>query len=155
MEETFFYFDIHHAIAVHDWIIEHSGGLPGINNLGLLESALQHIQSELYYPELQHKLTHLVFAINKFHPFTDGNKRSSIALGAYLLKLNGYEFVVKKFVLEMENISVWLAEGKISKELLEKLIESLIFEEDFSEALKLKLALAVMPDGSTNGIGLS
>ena len=55
----------------------------------------------------------------------------------------------------MENISVWLAEGKISKELLEKLIESLIFEEDFSEALKLKLALAVMPDGNTNGIGLS
>jgi death on curing protein len=151
MEETFFYFDIHCATEVHDWIIENSGGSPGTNNLGLLESSLEHIQNDLYYPELHHKLTHLVFAINKFHAFTDGNKRSSIALGAYLLKLNGYTFVVKKFVLEMENISVWLAEGKISKELLGELIESLIFEEDFSEALKLKLAYAVLPDNnSTN-----
>ncbi|MBC6435958.1 type II toxin-antitoxin system death-on-curing family toxin [Nostoc sp. HG1] len=146
MEETFFYFDIHYAVELHDWVIGRSGGLPGINNLGLLESALQHIQNDLYYPELHHKLTHLVFAINKFHAFTDGNKRSSIALGAYLLELNGYKFIIKKFVLEMENISVWLAEGKISKEFLGELIESLLFEEDFSEGLKLKLALALTQD---------
>lgn len=146
MMEVFFYFDIDHAIEVHDWVIKNSGGLPGVNNLGLLESALEHIQNDLYYPELCGKLTHLVFAINKFHAFTDGNKRSSIALGAYFLKLNGYKFAVKKFVFEMENISVWLAEGKISKELLEELIESLVFEEDFNEALKLKLAIAVMQE---------
>ncbi len=145
MTERFFYFDIHYALKEHDWIIENSGGLPGINNLGLLESALQHVQNDLYYPELHHKLTHLVFAVNKFHAFTDGNKRSSIVLGAYLLKLNGYDFVIKKFVLEMENIAVWLAEGKIGKELLGELVESMLFEEDYSEDLKLKLALAVMP----------
>jgi death on curing protein len=110
----------------------------------LLESAIEHIQNDLYYPEIQDKLTHLVFAINKFHSFVDGNKRSSIALGAYFLELNGYNFVIKKFVLEMENIAVWVAEGRISKELLGELIESLIFEEDFSEELKFKLALAVM-----------
>jgi death on curing protein len=90
------------------------------------------------------KLTHLVFSANKFHAFIDGNKRSSIALGAYFLELNGYGFLVKKFVLEMENIAVWIAEGKIPKELLSELIESLIFEEDFSEKLKFKLACAVM-----------
>lgn len=84
------------------------------------------------------------YSIFRFHTFVDGNKRSSIALGAYLLKINGYEFVIKKFVLEMENIAVWLAEGKISKELLGELIESLIFDEDYSEGLKLKLAIAVM-----------
>lgn len=144
MAKTFFYFDIRYAIEIHDWIIDNSGGLRGVCNLGLLESALQHVQNDLYYPELHDKLTHLVFAINKFHAFTDGNKRSSIALGAYLLKLNGYDFMIEKFVIEMENISVWLAEGKISKELLGELIESLIFEEDFSEVLKLKLAIALM-----------
>lgn len=144
MAQRFFYFDLRYAIEVHDWIIEKSGGLPGANDLGLLESALQHVQNDLYYPELHHKLTHIVFAINKFHAFSDGNKRSSIALGAYLLELNGYDFIVAKFVLEMENIAVWLAEGKISKELLGELIESLLYEEDYSEALKLKLALAVM-----------
>lgn len=150
MAADFVYFDIHYAIELHDWIIEKSGGFPGSNNLSLLESALEHIQNDLYYPEIHDKLTHLVFAVNKFHAFSDGNKRSSIALGAYFLKLNGYDFMVKKFVLEMENIAVWIAERKISKEFLCELIESLIFEEDFSEELKFKLALAVMGDIDSN-----
>lgn len=123
MSQRFFYFGLYYVVDVHDWIIKNSGGMPGANNLGLLESAVQHIQNDVYYPEIQHKLTHLVFAINKFHAFVDDNKRSSIALGAYLLELNSYDFVVQKFVLEMENIAVWLAEGKISKELLGELIE--------------------------------
>jgi death on curing protein len=146
MSTIFFYFDIQYAVKAHDWIIENSGGYSGSVNLGLLESALENIQNDLYYPDIDQKLTHLVFAVNKFHAFADGNKRSSIALGAYFLELNGYGFMIGKFVLEMENIAVWLAEGKISKELLGKLIKSLIFEEEFSEGLKLKLAIAIMDD---------
>lgn len=144
MPQRFIYFNMQYAVALHDTIIEKSGGLAGTNNLGLLDSALQHVQNDLYYPELQHKLTHIVFSINRFHAFSDGNKRSSIALGAYFLELNGYKYVVKKFVFEMENIAVWLAEGKITKELLCELIESIVFEDDYSESLKLALALAVM-----------
>ncbi|BAZ43374.1 death on curing protein [Chondrocystis sp. NIES-4102] len=138
------YFDIQHAIEVHDWIINNSGGLHGASDLGRIESVLQHIQNDLYYPEFQNKLTHLVFAINKFHAFTDGNKRSSIALGCFFLELNGYDYVVQKFAMEMENIAVWLAEGKISKELLAKIIESLIYEEEYSEELKLEITIAVI-----------
>jgi death on curing protein len=144
MAADFFYFDIQHAVEVHDWIIDNSGGLQGVNNLGLLESVLEHIQNDLYYPNFPDKLTHLLFAINKFHAFTDGNKRSSIALGTYFLELNGYGYMVKTFVLEMENIAVWVAEGKISKDLLGELVESLIYENEYSEALKLQLALSVM-----------
>lgn len=59
------YFDVLHAISVHDWIIEHSGGLAGIKDIGQLESPLAHIQNDWYYPDLEDKLTHLVFAINK------------------------------------------------------------------------------------------
>jgi len=140
-----FYFDIAHAVREHDWIIENSGGLAGIKNLQYLDSVLDHIQNDLYYPEFQDKLAHLVFAINKFHPFNDGNKRSSLALGAYFLELNGYEYCVTKFVLEMENIAVWLAEGKISKELLNEIVTSLIFEDDYSEDLKLRILSAVAP----------
>lgn len=72
MARVFFYFDIHYAVKVHDWIIKKSGGLPGISNLGLLESALQNIQNDLYYPEIHQKLTHLVFSVNKFHSFWSG-----------------------------------------------------------------------------------
>lgn len=146
MSTIFFYFDIQYAVRLHDWIIANSGGASGSINLGQLESVLEHIQNDFYYPDIDQKLTHLVFAVNKFHTFADGNKRSSIALGAYFLELNGYSFIIGKFVLEMENIAVWLAEGKISKELLGELIKSLIFEEEFSEGLKLKLAIAIMDD---------
>lgn len=139
MEITVLYFDVAHAIREHDWIIEHSGGLPGVKDEGQLSSVLDHIQNDLYYPSFEEKLNHLVFAINKFHAFNDGNKRSSLVLGAYFLELNGYDYCVKKFVQEMENIVVWLAEGKISKDLLLKLVTSLIFDDEYPETLKLEL----------------
>lgn len=143
MTLTIFYFDISHAVQVHDWLIEKSGGLAGANALGRLESVLEHIQNDDYYPDFQSKLTHLIFSVNKFHAFCDGNKRSSIALGAYFLKINGYEYAVEKFVSEMENIAVWLAEGLIDKILLAEIVESLIYEDDYSESLKLRIALAI------------
>ena len=66
-----------------------------------------------------------------------------MVLGAYFLELNGYDYCVRKFVLEMENIVVWVAEGKISKDLLLKLITSLILDEDYPENLKLELVEAL------------
>jgi death-on-curing protein len=145
VNKEIFYFDIYYAIKVHDWLIDNSGGLAGVNNLGLLESPLEHIQNDDYYPEFEDKMTHLVFSVNKSHAFMDGNKRSSIALGCYFLELNGYDYAVKKFVLEMENIAVWVAEGLISKNLLGEIVKSLIYEDDYSESLKLKIFLAVKP----------
>jgi death on curing protein len=145
MSRKLFYFDIHYAVKLHDLIINNSGGLAGINNLGLLEAPLAHIQNDDYYPEFEDKLTHLVFSVNKSHAFMDGNKRSSIELGCYFLQINGYDYVTKKFVLEMENIAVWVAEGSINKNLLGEIVKSLIYEDDYSESLKLKIFLAVQP----------
>lgn len=139
MADLTLYFDAQHAVDVHDWIIEHSGGLPGLKDLGQLESVLQHIQNDDYYPTFDAKLTHLIFAINKFHAFNDGNKRSSLTLGAYFLTLNGYDYCVTQFVEKMENIVVAVAEGKIHKVLLERLVISLIEDDDFPEDLKLEL----------------
>ena len=104
---------------------------------------LGHIQNDWYYPEMADKLTHLVYAVNKNHPFNDGNKRSSIGLGAYFLELNGYDYVVKRFVLEMENIAVYVASNVVGKDLLREVIASLLYEEDYSESLKLALIDAI------------
>lgn len=136
------YFDVDYAIQAHNWIIEKSGGMAGINNQGQLESSLAHLQNDDYYPTFVDKLTYLIFAIVKFHVFNDGNKRSSIDLGAHFLRLNGYE-ITEIFVMKMENIVVWLAENKIKEDLLKDLIYSLIHEDDYNEELKLRLLLAV------------
>lgn len=135
----FNYFDIAHAIETHDFIINESGGSHGIRDIGLLESVLNHIQNDLYYPEFETKVTHLVFSVNKSHAFSDGNKRSSIALGAYFLELNGLEYCVDRFIIEMENISVHVADNRIDKDLLHEIIYSIINEDDFSEELRLKI----------------
>lgn len=144
MELQIFYFDTKHAIKVHDWIIDNSGGLHGYREIGLLDSALTHIQNDDYYPTFQEKLKHLVYAVNKFHPFIDGNKRSSLVLGAYFLELNGYDYCVNKFIVEMEEIVVWIAEGKIKDSLLLEIVESIINEDEFSESLKLKIFEALL-----------
>jgi len=143
MSLEIFYFDTSHAIKVHDWIIEKSGGLSGNREIGLLDSALEHVQNDMYYPTFEEKLKHIIYAVNKFHPFSDGNKRSSLILGTYFLELNGYDYCIKRFILEMENIVVWLAEGKISDELLLKIITVIIDDNEFDESLKLEIFEAV------------
>lgn len=143
MADLTLYFDTQHAVDVHDWIIEHSGGLSGVKDLGQLESVLQHIQNDDYYPTFDDKLTHLIFAINKFHAFNDGNKRSSLTLGAYFLTLNGYDYCVSQYVAQMENIVVAVAEGSVNRDLLQRVVVSLIEDDDFPDELKLDLFQAM------------
>jgi death on curing protein len=133
------YFDVKHAVNTHDIILRISAGRPGILDLGRLESILQHVQNDDYYPTFIDKLTHLVFEINKGHCFNDGNKRTSLALGAFFLEVNGLDILVSKFIIEMENIAVAVADNLINKDLLHEIIDSIINEEEFTEDLKLRI----------------
>lgn len=141
------YFDVKFAIKIHDKIIETSGGIEGINNIGLVSSVLEFIKDDRYYPTFEDKLTHLVYGINKNHAFNDGNKRYSIALGAYFIKINGYEYCETRFIYEMENIAVSVADNIISKDLLQKIITSLLYEVGYSETLKLEIFEALTSNG--------
>jgi len=138
----FVYFDTSHAITVHDEIINQSGGMLGILNIGLLESVIEHVQNDFYYPEIEQKLTHLFYSINKNHSFQDGNKRASIVLSAYFLEINNCSFQISRFIKEMENIAVDVADNRIDKDLLFEIIYSIIYEFDYSEELKLKIIYA-------------
>lgn len=67
------------AIETHKKTIQYSGGgLEGQLNIGQLESVLEHIKNDDYYPTFVDKLTHLFFGACKFHCFEDGNKRIAI-----------------------------------------------------------------------------
>ncbi len=134
---------IDEIVEIHKKTVEISGGgTCGIINLGSLESCLQQIQNDDYYPTFVDKLTHLVFVANKSHSFLDGNKRIAIALGMKFLLNNGYLFVVQKFAENMESISYHLAASRIDKELLHEIIHSIIYEDDYPEELKLKILKA-------------
>lgn len=140
----FQYFTVHYAIEVHDSIIQQSGGLLGVLNKGLIESTLNHIQNDDYYPNIEDKLCYLIFSFIKNHCFNDGNKRSSIALSAYFLTINNQDVLIDKWIIKMENIVVDVADNSIDRDLLLEIVTSLIYEEDYSEELKLKIITAKM-----------
>lgn len=71
------------VIAIHAASLERFGGLSGIRDEGLLDSAIaQPMQSfgntELY-PTLDEKASCLAFGLIKNHAFMDGNKRAATA----------------------------------------------------------------------------
>lgn len=108
-----------------------------------MESVLQNIQNDDYYPTFEKKLTHLFFSACKFHCFMDGNKRIAITLCAQLLLFNGYLRSIKSFIRESENISYHVAAGSISKDLLEEWITSVLHGNEDDESLKLKIMRAI------------
>lgn len=132
--------DTQEVIDIHKKTIAISGGgADGIINIGSLDAALEHIQNDLYYPTFIDKLTHLFFAANKSHCFQDGNKRIAISLGCIFLLKNGYLDAAQRFLFKMETISYHLAAGRIEKDFLRDIIESIIYKEDYSEEIKLQL----------------
>lgn len=138
------YLTLEQVIDIHAKTVEVSGGgTLGHLDLGKLESVLQNIQNDDYYPTFEEKLTHLFFSACKFHCFQDGNKRIAITLSAQMLLFNGYMYCVSSFLREMENISYHVAAGNIDKELLQEIITAHLMEEENSESLKLKILSAI------------
>lgn len=134
------YFPVKYAIAQHDKIVDLTGGLTGMKDALQLESSLLFIKNDVYYPTFLDKLTHLVYSVAMNHCFNDANKRSSIVLGAYFLEINGRENLVPVFILEMENIVLWVANHFLDKKDLSGFIESILTKGGFDEEDKLRLA---------------
>ena len=144
--ETISYITLEQAIRIHAKTIHYSGGGTYEHfDLGRLDSVLQNIQNDDYYPSFVDKLTHLFYCICEFHCFADGNKRLAITLGAQFLLQNGYMAVAKVFFTIMENISYQVAAGKIGKELLSRILTAVLdgtYETD--EELKLDIYTAII-----------
>lgn len=139
------YITLEQAIETHSKTVDVSGGgAMGQLDMGRLDSVLEHIQNDNYYPSFEDKLTHLFFCACNFHCFEDGNKRIAISLGAQFLLLNGYLFIAEHFIREMENISYHVAAGNIGKDLLSKIIYAVINSEmENNEVLKLEIYSAI------------
>jgi len=135
------YIDIDQALEIHNkTVLVSGGGLTQPLDTGRLESVLQHIQNDDYYPTFEEKLNHLVFSSINFHCFADGNKRIGISLGANFLLINGYLAIASQFISEMENISYHVAAGRIDKDFLLEIVTAMINDEyEASEDLKLRI----------------
>lgn len=105
-----------------------------------LQSIIDFIKNDDYYPDLVDKVTHLMYVVNKNHIFADWNKRSSIYFSAYFLSLNIFDNnLVEKYIRELEDIAVLVADNKISKDVLFEILSCLVNYEEYSEELKLQI----------------
>ena len=87
--------DVH---AFHEELLARFGGLAGVRDAGLLDSALNRPVHLHHYgkPSLFELGAAYAVGIVKNHPFVDGNKRSGFMAAAVFLESNGLRFVASE-----------------------------------------------------------
>jgi death-on-curing protein len=103
------------CLAIHEMVLSQHGGLAGVRDEGLLESALEKPPNLLAYgsPTLAELAASYAAGIILNHPFIDGNKRTGFMLAATFLELNGQEFTASEESV-VEN-TLALAAGKVKE----------------------------------------
>jgi len=108
------------VVAIHAASLERFGGLPGVRDEGLLESAIaqpsQSFGGVELYPTLEEKAARLAFGLAKNHAFLDGNKRVATACMAAVLRMNGRAF--RPDAGELLSTMLGVAEGSVTYEAL-------------------------------------
>ena len=92
------------TIETHRLLIEEFGGLRGIRDRRLLESAVFRPRNG-YYREIVDEAAALMESLANNHAFHDGNKRTAFAMVDVMLAVNGYVLDVEsleahKFITE-------------------------------------------------------
>lgn len=106
------------VLELHRRLIEQSGGMSGLRDLGLLEASLaqphQSFAGTELYPGLSAKAAALGFSLIQNHPFVDGNKRIGHAATDITLVLNGIELTAS--VDAAESVVMAVARGEMDRE---------------------------------------
>ena len=103
------------CLALHEFMLSEYGGITGVRDEHLLESALARPQQLLAYgkPNMADMAAAYAAGIVKNHPFLDGNKRTGFMLGAGFLERNGFEFHATEAEAALRTLA--LAAGKMSE----------------------------------------
>lgn len=103
------------AIAIHDRQLAEHGGIPGVRDESLLDSALARPQQLHAYgdpsPDLADLAASLGFGVARNHPFLDGNKRTAAVACETFIVLNGASLVADD--LALYPVYLALAEGSL------------------------------------------
>ena len=138
------YISYDEVLVVYQKTIEKSGGgFSGIRDQGGIESVLDFVQNDSYYPDFVSKLSYLVFRFCSGHFFNDGNKRIALTLGAYFLHKNGHFWAAAQFMQRMEAIVYHIAASNIDDKLLLRIMVFIVDCQDFNERLKLDIINAM------------
>ena len=126
------YLTVGEVLEIYRRVMQQSGGLAGIRDLGVLESAVAQPRMTFggleLYPTLVEKAAALGFSLIQNHPFLDGNKRTGHAAIEIFLVLNGYQ--IRASVDEQVEIILRVAEGDMSRETFAEWLSSHIEQRE-------------------------
>ncbi len=108
-------------ISLHSKLIAKTGGIDGLRDKGLLESAVYSADSgfgdEEAYPTVEEKSARLMYSLVSNHAFVDGNKRIGVFVLLLTLRLNG--IILKYRQAELVALGLSTAKGELGfKEIL-------------------------------------
>jgi death-on-curing protein len=111
------FLDIEDALEIHAMQLERFGGLDGVRDLGLLESALAQpcatFGDEFLHADLFEMAAAYLFHLVSNHPFVDGNKRTGLICALTFLGINGIE--IERDDPELERMVMAVAQGQMDK----------------------------------------
>ena len=105
------------VIALHDEQLAEHGGLPGIRDLGVVQSALARAHNLASFDnceDVARLAAAYAYGIARNHGFLDGNKRTALVTADLFLMLNGYELISSPADNVLTILSV--AEGTITED---------------------------------------
>ena len=106
--------------AIHNDQLREHGGLPGIRDENVLESALARPQQKWHYAEntdLPTLAAAWAFGLVRNHPYRDGNKRIGFLAIVTFLGMNGHSLEASDAEVVTEILA--LADGSVSEKTLE------------------------------------
>ena len=103
------------CLAFHEEMLSRFGGLSGIRDKGLLDSALARPQQLFAYgePSLFDLAAAYASGIIRNHPFLDGNKRAGFLAAALFLEVNGFRFTAPEEEVVVQTLG--LADGAVTE----------------------------------------
>ena len=104
------------ALTLQALLIAHHGGVAGVRDDALLQSALARPQQHYAYadtPDIIDMAAVYTAGIVGNHPFLDGNKRTGFVVGILFLELNGDRFTATEE--DAAQVVLELAAGKLDE----------------------------------------
>jgi death-on-curing protein len=112
-----FWIDKQALLLLHNESIAEHGGLAGLRDEGLLDSALARPQNlKVYDPDANMAALAAAYGMGlaRNHPFADGNKRAAFLSVGLFLALNGWRLVATP--LEATQIMLGVASGELEED---------------------------------------
>ena len=112
------FFESEQVIKLHSSLIAKTGGMDGVRDENLLDSALkspfQTFGGNELYSDIYDKASQLCYSLVENHPFADGNKRIGVHLTLLFLKLNNENIEYSQ--AELIDFGLSIASGKMNKD---------------------------------------